>query len=175
MDVRSGLLAGFEALVRWSHPVHGGIAPDEFLPVAAAAGLIAELDAFVLRTACAQFMDFTADPVADSAADFTAGFAAARPLTLSVNLSAQSFAEPGLPGRVAAALAAAGMAAQNLKLEITEQTFMERSDEVAATLAALRALGVELHVDDFGTGYSSLSYLQNLPVNTLKIDRSLSG
>ena len=168
IDVRSGLLAGFEALVRWPHPVHGGITPDEFLPVAAAAGLIAELDAFVLRTACAQFMDFTTG----LATGVTPGTPPARPLTLSVNLSAQSFAGTGLPERVAAALAAAGMAAGDLKLEITEQAFMDRSDEVAATLAALRALGTELHVDDFGTGYSSLSYLQHLPVDTLKIDRS---
>ena len=172
IDLRSGLLVGFEALVRWTHPVYGEVAPDEFLPVAAAAGLIAELDAFVLRTACAQFMDFTAGLTAGTTAGLTPGSLPARNLTLSVNLAAQSFAGPGLPGRVAAALAAAGMAASDLKLEITEQAFMDRSDEVAATLAALRALGTQLHLDDFGTGYSSLSYLQHLPVDTLKIDRS---
>lgn len=145
--VQRGVTVGVEALVRWPHPLRGPVSPAVFVPLAEEAGLIPELDRFVLRRACAQI------------SQLRARYPMAPPITLSVNLSSHSFAQPGF-------------AASDLKLEITERTLMDQTETVAQVLSQLRDLGVGLHLDDFGTGYSSLSYLQHLPVSTLKIDRS---
>ena len=158
--VQTGLPVGFEALVRWSHPVHGPVSPDTFVPLAEEVGLVTELDLFVLRTACLQVRAWQQQ------------FPQPPALTLSANLSGKSVAYPGLLARVEAVLDETGFDPRNLKLELTESVLVGSSGEVLATLNQLRALGITLHIDDFGTGYSSLAYLQNLPVSTLKVDRS---
>ncbi len=154
------LLHGFEALVRWRHPVRGLLSPDAFLPVVEEAGMIVELGRWVLRQSCHQLRQWDAlQP-------------AGQPLSMSVNVSPQQFATPGLVDDVTAALLDSGIAADRLKLEIVETTLLRGSETVLATLRQLRELGVALVLDDFGTGYSSLSYLQAFPLSTLKIDRS---
>ena len=153
-------LHGFEALVRWRHPVRGLLSPDAFLPIVEEAGMIVELGRWVLRQSCHQLRQWDAlQP-------------AGRPLTMSVNVSPLQFATPGLVDDVTAALLDSGIAADRLKLEIVETTLLRGSETVLATLRQLRELGVGLVLDDFGTGYSSLSYLQAFPLSTLKIDRS---
>ena len=160
VSVANALPIGFEALARWSHPVHGSVSPEVFIPLAEEAGLILELDLFVLREACAQVHAWQQR------------FPQLPPLTLSANLSGKSFAQPETVTCIEAVLSETGFDPQSLKLEITESVLVGSSNCVDANMARLRALGIQLHIDDFGTGYSSLSYLQHLPVNTLKVDRS---
>ena len=151
---------GFEALVRWQHPVHGLVSPQAFVPLAEELGLIADIDLWVLQEACTQLLAwqgaFPSDP----------------PLTLSVNLSGQGFARSDLAARVSQILQQTGFKPESLKLELTESVLITHSETVRETLEQLHTLGVQLHIDDFGTGYSSLSYLQNFPLNVLKIDQS---
>ncbi len=154
IDLESGETCGFEALLRWPHPVRGMIPPGEFIPVAEETGLIGAIGAFVLHQACA---DATAWP-GDT--------------KVAVNLSPLQFRTGNLLHTVMGALSAAGLAPPRLELEITETLLLERSDHVLATLHALRALGVRIAMDDFGTGYSSLSYLRSFPFDKIKIDRS---
>jgi len=158
--IATGKLIGFEALARWPHPRYGDLEPGEFIPLAEEVGLITQLDRFVLRRACTQVRAWRRQ------------FPGLPPLTLSANLSSRQFALPELAAWLEEILLEIDFDPRNLKLEITESVFMASSDEVLKTLRDLRDLGVQLHIDDFGTGYSSLSYLQNLPVSTLKIDRS---
>ncbi|MDP5183031.1 EAL domain-containing protein [Blastococcus sp. BMG 814] len=160
VDLADGRVVGFEALLRWHSPVLGSIPPDRFVPVAEDLGLIEEIGAWVLREACA------------AAAGWRRRHPGARDLTMAVNVSAVQLASPELVEQITAALAASGLPAGALVLEVTE-TALVRDPEVAARqLAALRALGVRLALDDFGTGYSSLSYLRQFTVDVLKIDRS---
>ena len=119
-----------------------------------------QLDLFVLREACGQVRAWQER------------FPQLPPLTLSANLSGKSFAQPGLVTCIEAILSETGFDPRDLKLEITESVLVGWAGQVGETLAQLRALGVRLHIDDFGTGYSSLAYLQQLPVHTLKVDRS---
>jgi len=160
VSVTSKRPIGFEALVRWQHPLHGLVPPQAFMPLAEELGLVADIDLWVLHEACTQLLAwqsaFSSDP----------------PLTLSVNLSGQGFARPDLAFRVAQTLQQTGFRPESLKLELTESVLITHSETVKETLEQLHALGVQLHIDDFGTGYSSLSYLQNFPLNVLKIDRS---
>jgi diguanylate cyclase (GGDEF)-like protein/PAS domain S-box-containing protein len=155
-------VSGFEALVRWQHPRLGLLPPAEFLPLAEETGLILAIDHWVLREACQQMRtwqeDFPSDP----------------PLTLSVsvNLSAREFTEPGLVRLVREVLEETGLAACSLSLEITEGVIIGDTPAVTGILTQLRELGVRVQIDDFGTGYSSLSYLQQFPIETIKIDRS---
>ena len=151
-------VTGFEALVRWQHPVKGRLMPGAFIPLAEETGLIVELDRWVLRQACRQLALWQAQRE--------------RPLTLSVNLSSRQFSRTDLPEFVKSVLIETGLDPQCLKLELTESLFMSATPEVAAVLEALYQLDVGLHIDDFGTGYSSLSYLQRITAHTLKIDRS---
>ena len=151
---------GFEALVRWQHPVHGLVSPQAFVPLAEELGLMADIDLWVLREACTQLLAWQG------------AFPLEPPLTLSVNLSGQGFARPDLAAKVAQTLEQTGFAPESLKLELTESVLITYSGTVKETLEQLYKLGVQLHIDDFGTGYSSLSYLQNFPLNVLKIDRS---
>ncbi len=156
----SGRLEGFEALARWSHPQHGHIPPDTFIPIAEEAALMAPLTDFVLDRACRQLRDWQRrSPLfAD--------------LKVQVNISGNDMAHGAFAQRIGRALSGAGLPPQRLTLELTENILMERVEGAIDTLAQLQALGVGLSVDDFGTGYSSLSYLSSLPIDSLKIDRS---
>jgi len=150
-------LAGFEALIRWTHPKRGLVNPDEFISVAEETGLIVPMDQWVLREACRQTKVWEA---------------LYGPLSISVNLSAKQFANPNLESHIDAVLAETGLAPENLKLEITESALMDNTETAAEIIGRLKARKVKLGLDDFGTGYSSLSYLHRFPVDTLKIDRS---
>jgi diguanylate cyclase (GGDEF)-like protein len=151
--------AGVEALVRWRHPVRGVVPPVEFIPVAEESGLIGPLGDFVLRRACRDF------------AAWQRRMGERAPRLLAVNLSRAQLAEPGWPDVVREVLAQNGMRADQLQLEVTE-SLAAQDQHVQQRLHELKAVGVTLALDDFGTGYSSLSSLHQLPVDTVKIDRS---
>ena len=153
----TGDVVGVEALVRWQHPQRGLIRPDDFIPMAEHTGLIGALTRYVLDAALAQGRRW---------AD------AGRPLTVAVNLSARNLLDERLPEMVADMLAAHGVAAGLLELEVTESAFLAEPVRAGRVLAELSALGVRLSIDDFGAGYTSLSQLKTLPVNELKIDKS---
>jgi EAL domain-containing protein (putative c-di-GMP-specific phosphodiesterase class I) len=159
-DLGDGRLRGFEALVRWEHPSRGLISPMEFIPLAEETGLIHPIGEWVLRESCRQAKEWQTD------------LPAGRSLGLNVNVSTLQVQEPGLVGKVAAALRDTGLAPGQLVLEITEGVLMRRVAETVVVLQALRALGVRIAIDDFGTGFSSLSYLQDLPIDMIKIDKS---
>ena len=158
VSLRGGEVVGFEALARWQHPQRGLILPDEFIPLADETGLILSMGRSLLRQACHEVARLE-----DSR------------LTVSINLSARQLTHGDLLETIDEVLAATTLAADRLKLEVTESAIMGNADAAIATLLALRARGIEIQIDDFGTGYSSLSYLQKLPVDTLKIDRSFVG
>jgi diguanylate cyclase (GGDEF)-like protein len=159
-DIATETMVGTEALVRWQHPTRGLVPPGAFIEAAELSGLIVPLGAWILRTACRQTAQWQAAQP-DSA-----------PLTLSVNLSPRQLLDRTLLATVAEALHDSGLEASSLCLEITEGSVIKDFEATMPTLHALRTLGVSLALDDFGTGYSSLSYLRQLPVNTVKIDRS---
>jgi diguanylate cyclase (GGDEF)-like protein/PAS domain S-box-containing protein len=154
IQLASGEVAGFEALIRWNHPERGLVGPNEFIPVAEEIGLIVPLGEWVLRQACRD--------------------AAAWPgkITVAVNLSAAQFRNPMLALSVVSALGQSGLAASRLELEITETVLLQDDRAVLDTLHQIRDLGVRISMDDFGTGYSSLSYLRSFPFDKIKIDRS---
>jgi EAL domain-containing protein (putative c-di-GMP-specific phosphodiesterase class I) len=162
VTLESTEIVGFEALVRWQHPTRGLVPPLAFIPLAEETGLIVPVGKWVLETACRQAAKWHASRMDPSA---TALF-------VSVNLSAREFSQTDLVEHVAAILAATGLEASALELEITESVLMDQTESGIRTLHRLRALGVRLVLDDFGTGYSSLSYLKHLPLDTIKIDRS---
>jgi diguanylate cyclase (GGDEF)-like protein/PAS domain S-box-containing protein len=154
VDLRTGKVNGFEALMRWCHPERGWITPIEFIQVAEETGLIAQVGAFVIQQACTDAASWPRD------------------VKVAVNLSPLQFRYGTLFQQVKDALQRSGLAASRLELEITETLLLEKSDQVIATLHALRALGVRISMDDFGTGYSSLSYLRSFPFDKIKIDQS---
>ncbi len=156
-DLRKGRITGFEALARWQHPELGAIDPTTFVQVAEDAGLIVTLTDFVLRTACRRMKAWQQRDLAFS------------DLQLHVNLSGIDVAHPSLVGRVNSALAEAELRPQDLTLELTENTLMQRLEGALPGLITLRQSGIGLCIDDFGTGYSSLMHLSSLPVNGLKI------
>ena len=158
IDVISGRIVEAEALLRWNRPQHGLVAPDQFIPLAEASGLIVPIGKWVLDEACRQVAAWRRSGLA--------------PVRIGVNLSARQFREPGLESVVAEALAAHGLAGSDLVLEVTESLLMTDMEAASQTLLRLKQLGVRISLDDFGTGYSSLSYLKRLPLDTLKIDRS---
>ena len=158
LDLRKGKVTRLEALVRWQHPLHGLLAPERFIGIAENNGLIAELDNWVLRQACADLGWLTEQGHSD--------------LTMAVNCSALNLARDELADEIEYALRSSGIAASRLELEVTENALMGNISSTLILLRQIRALGVSLSIDDFGTGYSSLSYLKRLPLNTLKIDRS---
>ncbi|WP_460043618.1 putative bifunctional diguanylate cyclase/phosphodiesterase [Pseudomonas sp. S2_H01] len=153
----TGEPVGAEALVRWNHPEHGLLMPDKFIGLAEKTGLIINLGEWVLNEACRQMRVW-----------FDAGYTHWR---IAVNLSALQFSHAGLVKNVAQSLAAHGLPANCLTLEITETTAMSDADASMMVLQQLSDMGVDLSIDDFGTGYSSLMYLKRLPANELKIDR----
>jgi len=159
-SLETGEVQGFEALARWQHRELGILSPDKFIPLAEELGLIDALGEQILRRSCSQ-MRFLKD-------HSYAGF----PLTLSVNLSCKQFAQPNLVSKIKQILDETEFAPSRLKLEITETLFFEYQEKAVEMLVQLRKLGIEINIDDFGTGYSNLSYLMQLPISTLKIDRS---
>lgn len=163
INLQSGRINGFEALIRWQHPQQGLVSPALFIPVAEESGLIHQIGRWILHAAAGQMhawqQQFLHDP----------------PLTLSVNLSTRQFSQPDLIRRVNSVLQETGLDPQSLKLEITESAVMDNADAAVEMLRQLKALGVQMAMDDFGTGYSSLSYLHRFPLDTLKIDRSFVG
>ncbi len=154
VDVDSGEVSGFEALIRWNHPERGLVTPDEFIPVAEEIGLIVPLGDWVLKQACRDAATWPAK------------------LTVAVNLSAVQFRNPSLALSVVSALGQSGLAAARLELEITETVLLQDDKAVLDTLHQFHDLGVRICMDDFGTGYSSLSYLRSFPFDKIKIDRS---
>jgi diguanylate cyclase (GGDEF)-like protein len=153
-------LCGFEALLRWNHPVHGELTPDQFMSVAEETGLIVPIGRWVLHEACRQMREWDEE------------FPECARLGINVNLSARQCLHPHLADDVANVLAETRFPAKRLKLEITESLVLHASDTIIGILTRLRGLGVQLGLDDFGMGYSALGYLQRLPVQTLKIDRA---
>ena len=160
VELNSGRLTGFEALVRWQHPDRGSVLPERFMAVAEETGFIVKIGQWVLLESCLQMRRWNEK------------HCPANPLSISVNLSGRQFGHSNLLEQITQILDITGLDPRLLKLEITESVVMESVESAAGTLEKLRALGVELSIDDFGTGYSSLSYLHRLPIDTLKIDRS---
>jgi EAL domain-containing protein (putative c-di-GMP-specific phosphodiesterase class I) len=162
VDTRSGELLSMEALLRWEHPQLGMIRPDEFIPLAESSGLIVPLGAIVIDQACAQLAAWRAH-------------GPGAPVPVSINVSPKQFLRGGVLRELEDALERHGVAPGLLEVEITESAMMGDQDEILAELAAIRALGVKLHVDDFGTGYSSLSQLQRMKMDVLKVDRAFTA
>jgi len=160
IHLASGLITGFEALVRWESPTRGLVYPDTFIALAEEIGLIPHIDALVLKKASLQLSQWNNE------------LKLSQELSLSVNLSTKNFILANLPERIESTLQETGLPAHLLKLEITESVLMENSDVAIDLLKELRSKGITIQVDDFGTGYSSLSYLNKLPLQSLKIDRS---
>jgi diguanylate cyclase (GGDEF)-like protein/PAS domain S-box-containing protein len=152
------VFAGFEALVRWQHPVLGLLSPDHFIPLAEETGAIDELGACVLRDVCQRIAAWDA-----------AGIHVPR---VCVNISARQFERPGLRESIAATLRESGIDPKRIELELTESSIMRDITSGIAMLHEFKSLGVRLSVDDFGTGYTSLSYLRRFPIDVLKIDQS---
>jgi diguanylate cyclase (GGDEF)-like protein len=156
VHLKTGVVAGVEALVRWNHPQHGRLLPVDFVDLAEQTGLINQLTTIVLDTALSEW----------------SGLETTTPLTVAVNLSPRNLQDPELPQRVEDFLNLHGAAPSTLALEITENVLLTDPTRSMECLQRLHAMGVRIVIDDFGTGYSSLSYLRRLPVNELKIDRS---
>ena len=158
VDATSGLPVGMEALLRWEDPELGSVSPGRFIRVAEEAGLIVPLGGWVLRTACAQTLQWRMDGFAD--------------LRVAVNISAEQFVQPDFVHVVRQTLTETGLPPEGLELEITESLLMRDTSLAVRHLTELRSLGIHIALDDFGTGYSSLSYLHRFPLDSLKIDRS---
>ena len=159
--LETGLLAGFEALIRWQHPKLGLLLPGDFLPVAEETGLIVAIGKWVLFEACRQLRQWQLQsPMA---------------LKMAVNLTSQEIQAPWLLEEIDRVLAATQLDGSCLRIEITEGMLMDRRETTLNVLSQIRARHIQLSIDDFGQGYSSLSYLHRLPVNTLKIDRSFTS
>ena len=154
LDLGSGRIVGYEALLRWNHPERGMIPPMEFIPIAEETGMIAPIGEWVLRKACADSVHFPED------------------CFVAVNISPVQFMTRDFLGIVADVLETSGIDPKRLELEITETAMMQDRDNAAVILKQLGDLGISVAVDDFGTGYSNLSYLIDFPFHKLKIDRS---
>lgn len=153
-SVKTCDITGFEALLRWKHPIHGYVSPQKFIPAAEACGAIKEIGAFVLREALTEAARWT------------------RPLRIAVNASPAQIVHADFAKLVEETLEATNVAATRLEIEVTESLFIYDSDAALRTLERIKALGVSVSIDDFGTGYSSLSTLRSFPFDRIKIDRS---
>jgi EAL domain-containing protein (putative c-di-GMP-specific phosphodiesterase class I) len=160
VDLASGYAVGFEALLRWDHPIYGNVPPATFIPLAEESGAIIELGRFVLRKSCIML------------ASRTRGRLLGHAPAMNVNLSVTQLMEPNIVKEVERALVESGLRPDLLMLEITESALLEDGPRAIEVLSRLKALGVRLCIDDFGTGYSSLRYLHQFPIDALKIDRS---
>lgn len=158
MELKTGVIVGNEALLRWNHPQLGLVAPSEFIPLAEELGIIDQIGAWALKSACEQTKKWQMN-----------GFPH---LGISVNVSAQQFQKPYFYQQVLYILHETGIAPHDLTLELTETTMLQRIEYSKRLIGKFQRLGVRISMDDFGTGYSSLSYLRSLPINSLKIDRS---
>ncbi|MCG9696297.1 EAL domain-containing protein [Shewanella sp. Isolate11] len=158
IDLKTGKMAGMEALVRLNHPEHGLISPGEFIPLAEENGLIVEIGEVVLRKACFAAQNWRQQGLFNG--------------RVAVNLSSLQFALPDLEQRIASILRLTQLPAANLELEITEGTVIKQPEKAIKVMMQLSKMGVSLALDDFGTGYSSLSYLKRFPIDTLKIDKA---
>lgn len=158
LNLKTGMIVGVEALLRWQHPTQGLISPMHFIPLLEESGLMPKVGGWVLRVACQQAQAWQ-----------DAGYP---PLRMAVNLSAQQFRSTDLVATVKQALDDAQLEAEYLELELTESQILESVEKTIAMMYELKSLGVSLSLDDFGTGYSSLSYLRRYPVDRIKIDQS---
>ena len=158
VDMRSGLITGVEALIRWQHPELGLVQPGQFIAMAEETGLIAPIGEWVLRTACAEAQGWVVKGMP--------------PVSVAVNLSARQFARDELATAIMRVLRETGLDPRRLELEITESTVMHNPERAVEVMQQLKRLGVRVAIDDFGTGYSSLSYLKRFPLSSVKIDRS---
>jgi len=154
VNVADNHITSCEALIRWNDPERGMISPAEFIPIAEEIGLIVQIGEWVLRTACADAARWPSDT------------------KVAVNLSPIQVMNKNLVPMVVSSLAATGLPANRLDIEITESVLMQNTDTTLAALHRLREIGVSISMDDFGTGYSSLSYLHRFPFDKIKIDRS---
>lgn len=161
VEMVTGGLAGFEALMRWTHPERGNIPPGVFIPIAESTGLIVRLGEWILREASRQVAEWQERRTPGSA-----------PLFMSVNLSTRQLRESNIVDAVRDVVRETGVEPSWIKLELTESAVMEKAEQSIRLLQTLRGLGIKLSIDDFGTGYSSLSYLHKLPIDSLKVDRS---
>lgn len=155
----TGFMVGVEALVRWQHPRHGLVFPDQFIPQAEDSGLILALGQWVLDIACGQLARWALRPETER-------------FSIAVNVSVRQFRHPEFVDQVMAAVASAGISAHRLKLELTESLLASDMEVTIAKMSTLKDAGITLSIDDFGIGYSALSYLKHLPLDQLKIDRS---
>ncbi|QFS46150.1 GGDEF domain-containing response regulator [Nostoc sphaeroides] len=160
VSLATGRISGFEALVRWQHPIRGLVSPIEFIPVAEETGLINPINSWVLQSACRQLSIWQRYPVTPE------------PLTMSVNLSARLFLQPNLVEQIDRIIYEYKINPAYLELEITESVIMENTNAIEKILEQLKQRKIKLNMDDFGTGYSSLSYLHSFPFDALKIDKS---
>ncbi len=158
LEIATGQIIGFEALIRWQHPQLGRVLPDKFIRIAEDCGLIQSIGEWALRTACAQAREWQDEGLPH--------------VQIAVNVSAIQFRQDGFRELIQGVLAETGLAAQYLVLELTESLLLTNADVVFSVLLELKKMGLKLAIDDFGTGYSSLSYLTQFPVSKLKIDRS---
>ena len=160
IDLKSGEVAGFEALARWTHEDRGEISPSEFIPVAEESGLILQLGRWAM------------DKAAQTLADWDRKAGEKLPLYVGVNLSAIQIARDDIAGVVSSALRSAGLTGERLSLELTESAILQDPGRATRVFDALKSLDATVAMDDFGTGYSNLAYLQRLPIDVLKIDKS---
>ena len=160
VSLRTGRITGMEALVRWQHPERGLVHPADFIPIAEETGLIVPMGRWVLNEACRQMKEWQLAHPRDE------------PLSIGVNLSAKQFSQPDIVEQISGAIAASGIEARSLRIEITEAAIIDKGKSASGLLQSIRDLGVQVYLDDFGTGYSSLSYLHGLPIDAIKIDRA---
>ncbi len=158
VDIKKSTTLGFEALMRWHHPVHGNVPPTRFIPIAESNGLIVEIGEWILEQACRQVMKWSAELGVE--------------VMVSVNVSIRQIVKDEFLPIVNRVLRETGLPPHLLRLEVTETVLIQNTEETIKLLVNLRNLGIKIGIDDFGTGYSSLAYLHKMPVDVLKIDRS---